>query len=125
MWFVSSLESRMSLFGQFYASGKMLSVFACGQEWLQNYNWVRYSHYTLILLQQLVGELGQYLQEHEVGWGGPGVAAPFRTPPVLHSKLDAGPVQGRYGLPVLQSVQAKGQGKALCKFLGVVKKTFL
>ncbi|MPC41400.1 hypothetical protein E2C01_034990 [Portunus trituberculatus] len=68
-------------------------------------------HNSLVLFKQFVGEFRQYLQEGQVGWWLSGISLVLRR---VHSKEDALPVQSSDGLPVLDSIQAKGQSKPLC-----------
>ena len=77
----------------------------------------------LVLLEQLVGELGENLEEGDVG------RRPGRIQRILqrrHGHQDALSVQARHRLSVLERVQPKGERKALRQLLrrGEEKKHF-
>lgn len=73
-----------------------------------------HQHNTLVLLEQLVGELGQDVQEGEVGGRARRVVGTLAR---RHGKKDAGAVQGGDGLAVLHRVQAEGQRKPFRQLL--------
>jgi hypothetical protein len=72
--------------------------------------------YLLVLLEQLVGELCEYLQEGDVGWRPGWIQWILKRCSGYEDPL---PVQARHRLAILQRVQPEGEGEALGKLLNI------